>query len=222
MLNLDAVEMNIYLGKSLKNNIQKLQMLSKKFQSIFTGLQRKTNMINQSANSAIQPFWSEPYPTASKDVGGEAFYLQEEEISSFPQSQFPLQTVKILSPQKYLYIHQIIKSGCMQRKYRIFNQQGVFNIFWKNWEKLTNQVSKGILNSSSFRTISNRTPQLNFKKLRWNCYNGQENSRNVEERCYEISSTQHKQSVFNFSIYSLKKGLRAPSCDKSKEIEQAH
>ena len=110
----------------------------------------------------------------------------------------------------------------MQRKYRIFNQQGVFNIFWKNWEKLTNQVSKGILDSSSFRTISNRTSQLNFKKLRWNCYNGQENSGNVEERCYEISSTQHKQSVFNFSIYSLKKGLRAPPCDKSKEIEQAH
>ena len=56
MLNLDAVEMNIYLGKSLKNNIQKLQMLSKEFKSIFTGLQRKTNMINQSANSVIQPF----------------------------------------------------------------------------------------------------------------------------------------------------------------------
>lgn len=56
MLNLDAVEMNIYLGKSLKNNIQKLQMLSKEFTSIFTGLQRKTNMINQSANSVIQPF----------------------------------------------------------------------------------------------------------------------------------------------------------------------
>ena len=32
MLNLDAVEMNIYLGKSLKNNIQKLQMLRKKNQ----------------------------------------------------------------------------------------------------------------------------------------------------------------------------------------------
>ena len=73
MLNLDAVEMNIYLGKSLKNNIQKLQMLSKEFKSIFTGLQRKTNMINQSANSVIQPFWSEPYPTTSKDVGGRGF-----------------------------------------------------------------------------------------------------------------------------------------------------
>ena len=84
------------------------------------------------------------------------------------------------------------------------------------------RVSKGISDSISFRTISNRTSQLNFNESGGNCPSDPGNSGDVEERCKKISPTQPKKSVSKFNIYSAHKNQPLLPCDKPREIEQAH
>ena len=113
------------------------------------------------------------------------------------------------------------------RKHAEFLASGSSSVFPEKLGKVNKRslhfrVSKGISDSIPIRTISNGTSQHNFNEPGGNCHSGPGNSGNVEERCNKISPTRRKKSVSKFNIYSPKKGLQAPPCDKPKEIEQAY
>ena len=79
MLNLDATDNDYLFGEKFEEQLSKITSAKQKSKAIFTGLQRKPNMMNQFVNPVNQPFRSGPYPIANREVGGEVSYLQEEE-----------------------------------------------------------------------------------------------------------------------------------------------
>ena len=87
------------------------------------------------------PFGQALYPTANREVGDEASYLQEEEeVSNFSRSQFLQQKVEILSPQDYPHIHPVIKRLLYVQNLQSFYPTSGLQYFLKNWEKLTNDL----------------------------------------------------------------------------------
>ena len=87
------------------------------------------------------PFGQALYPTANREVGNEASYLQEEEeVSNFSRSQFLQQKVEILSPQDYPHIHPVIKRLLYVQNLQSFYPTSGLQYFLKNWEKLTNDL----------------------------------------------------------------------------------
>ena len=79
--------MAIYLENRLKNYSQ-MTSAKQKSKSIFTGLQRKPNMMTSFLMLPTSSFGQAPYPIANKEVGDEGSYLQEDEVSNFSQCQF--------------------------------------------------------------------------------------------------------------------------------------
>ena len=95
MLNLDAIDNDYLFAEKFEEQLSKITSAEQKSKSIFTVLQRKPSMMNQFVNPVNEPFGQTPYPIASREVWGEASYLQEEEeVSNFPQCQFLQQRVK--------------------------------------------------------------------------------------------------------------------------------
>ena len=141
MINLDAVENE----EKFEEHFSKITSARQKSKSIFTDLQKKPNMMNLLHDEfpsllflSTSPFDQAPYPKASKEVGGEASYLQDEEgVSSFSQSQFPQMRVEMLSPQNYSHIHPVIKKLLHVENMQNFQPAKHLRHFLKNWEKLT-------------------------------------------------------------------------------------
>ena len=98
MLNIDAIDNVCLFGEKFEEQLPKITSAKQKSKSIFTGLQRKPNMMNQFVNPVNQPFQSGPLPNRQQRDRGEASYLQEEEeVSNFSQCQFLQQRVEILT-----------------------------------------------------------------------------------------------------------------------------
>ena len=128
--------MAIYLENRLKNYSQ-MTSAKQKSKSIFTGLQRKPNMMTSFLMLPTSSFGQAPYPIANKEVGDEGSYLQEDEVSNFSQCQFPQKRVEIISPQNYPHMHPLIKRLLYVENIQTFRPAGPLQYLLRKWEKLT-------------------------------------------------------------------------------------
>ena len=128
--------MAIYLENRLKNYSQ-MTSAKQKSKSIFTGLQRKPNMMTSFLMLPTSSFGQAPYPIANKEVGDEGSYLQEDEVSNFSQCQFSQKRVEIISPQNYPHMHPLIKRLLYVENIQTFRPAGPLQYLLRKWEKLT-------------------------------------------------------------------------------------
>ena len=66
VLNLDAIDNDYLFGETFEEQLSKATTEKQKSKSIFTGLQRKPNMMNQFVNPVNQPFWSGSLPNSQQ------------------------------------------------------------------------------------------------------------------------------------------------------------
>ena len=185
-------------------------------------------MMNQFVNPVNQPFRSGPLPNSQQRGRGRGFLFARGRRGKQLLSMSVSSTESGNTRSTRLSSHTSSdEKVVICRKHAEFLASGSSSVFPEKLGKVNKRsfhfrVSKGISDSIPIRTISNGTSQHNFNESGGNCHSGPGNSGNVEERCNKISPTRHKKSVSKFNIYSPKKGLRAPPCDKPKEIEQAY
>ena len=228
MLDSDATDNDYLFGEKFEEQLSKITSAKQKSKAIFTGLQRKPNMMNQFVNPVNQPFRSGPLPNSQQRDRGQGFLFARGRRGKQLLSMSVSSTESGYTQSTRLSSHTSSdKKVVICRKHAEFSASGSSSVFPEKLGKVNKRslhfrVSEGISDSISIRTISNGTSQPNFNESGGNCHSGPGNSRNVEERCNRISPTQRKKSVSKFNIYSPKKGLRAPPCDKPKEIEQAY
>ena len=227
-LDLDATDNGYLFGEKFEEQLSKITSAKQKSKAIFTGLQRKPNMMNQFVNPVNQPFRSGPLPNSQQRGRGRGFLFARGRRGKQLLSMSVSSTESGNTRSTRLSSHTSSdEKVVICRKHAEFLASGSSSVFPEKLGKVNKRsfhfrVSKGISDSIPIRTISNGTSQHNFNESGGNCHSGPGNSGNVEERCNKISPTRHKKSVSKFNIYSPKKGLRAPPCDKPKEIEQAY
>ena len=73
MLNLDAIDNDYLFGEKFEEQLSKITSVKQKSKAIFTGLQRKPNMMNQFVNPVNQPFRSDPLPNSQQRGKGRGF-----------------------------------------------------------------------------------------------------------------------------------------------------
>ena len=193
--------MTIYLEKSLRNNSQKFASAKQKPKSIFAGLQKKPNVINQFVNPANQSFRSGPLPNSQQRDRAPGFLFERGRRGKQLLSMSVSSTECGNTQSTRLSSHTSSdKKVVICREHAEFSASRSSSVFPEKLGKVKNRslhfrVSKGISNSISIRTISNNTSQLNFNESGGNCHSGPGTSGNVEERCNKISPVQHKRSV---------------------------
>ena len=231
MINLDAVENE----EKFEEHFSKITSARQKSKSIFTDLQKKPNIMNLLHDEfpsllflSTSPFDQAPYPKASKEVGGRgvSFARRRGGKQFFSKSVSSDESGNAQSTKLFSHTSSN-KKVVTCREYAEFSTSKASSVFPEKLGKVNKRslhfrVSEGISDFISIRTISNGTSQVNFNESGRNWYSEPGNSGNVEERCNKISSTQHRQLVSKFNIYTPKKGLRASPCDEPEEIEQAH
>ena len=226
MLNLDAIDNDYLFGEKFEEQLPKITSAKQKSKSVFTGLQRKPDMMSQFVNPVNQPFRSGPLPNSQHRGRGQGFSFARGRRGNQLLSMSVSSTESGNTQSTRLSSHTSSdKKVAICREHAEFSATRSSSVFPEKLGKVNRRslhfrVSKGISDSISIRTISNGTSQLNFNESGGNCHSGPGKSGNVEERCNKISPTQHKKSVSKFNIYSPKKGLRVSPCDKPKEIKQ--
>ena len=228
MLNLHAIDNDYLFREKFEEQLWKTTTAKQKSRSIFTGLQKNPNMINQFVNPANHPFRSGPLPNSQQRGRGRGFLFARgrrcKQLLSKPVSSTEsgnTQSTRLsshTSSDKKVVICTELAEFSPSKWSSVFPEKlGKVN----KWS-LHFGVSKELSDSISIRTISNGTCQLNFNESGGNCNSGLGRSGNFEEMYNKISSTQHRKSVSKFNIYSPKKGLRTSPCNKPKEIKQTH
>ena len=108
-----------------------------------------------------------------------------------------------------------------------FRPAGRLQHFLKNWEKLTNdpfflELVKGYQIPFLSEPSQMAPPSAISMSQEEIAIVDQEIQEMLKKGAIKLVQHNTKKSVSKFNIYSPKKGLRAPPCDKPKEIEQAY
>ena len=226
MLNLHAIDNDYLFREKFEEQLWKTTTAKQKSRSIFTGLQKNPNMINQFVNPVNHPFRSGPLPNSQQRGRGRGFLFARgrrgKQLLSKPVSstengntQSTRLSSRTSSDKKVVICTELAEFSPSKWSSAFPEKLGKVN----KWS-LHFGVSKELSDSISIRTISNGTCQLNFNESGGNCNSGLGRSGNFEEMCNKISSTQHKKSVSKFNMYSAKKGLQTSPCNNPKEIKQ--
>ena len=202
VLNLDAIDNDYLFGETFEVQLSKTTTEKQKSKSIFTGLQRKPNMMNQFVNPANQPFRSGPLPNSQQRGRGRGFLFARgrrgKQLLSMSVSSTEGGTTK---PARLSSHTSSDEKVVICGEHGEYSASRLLSVFPEKLGKVNKQtphlrVSKGISDSISIRTISNGTSQLKFNESGGNCHSVPGNLGNAEERCNKISPTQHKKIGF--------------------------